>query len=370
MKLLAVPVVMTPGNGTDCRSTLDMRLPLNRLSLIIFAGVLLGSSAVGVRSAFSQVVPSAPPAGQGVPVDVQARYDGSIGEAVAEFAAGHWAEARALFTEAHRLYPNARTLRGLGMAEFELRNYAEARRMLGLSLASQVNALSDTQRSKTNSLLDRIHAFVGLFLVEAPAGTVIEVDGSAGQHDADGRLVVNSGKHVIAAILPGGERQQRQFDVRGGEVGTLVFQPAGPAAAALTPAAPPAPLGAPVSQPAESFHVSDEGPSVVPLALMIGGGALAVGSIVTGLMAKSKESEVQEECAKSVPCAAQFEDVADSATTLALVTDVLWITGVVAAGAGLTWMILDDSESASTSVAIRRLDLAAGPASVALRGQF
>jgi len=55
-------------------------------------------------------------------------------DAVAEYEAGHYQEARALFRQAHEKSPTARTLRGIGMASFELRDYVEATRALTASL--------------------------------------------------------------------------------------------------------------------------------------------------------------------------------------------------------------------------------------------
>ena len=43
------------------------------------------------------------------------RYKALVEEAVMEFAEGRYAEARALFGQAHVLKPNARTLRGLSL---------------------------------------------------------------------------------------------------------------------------------------------------------------------------------------------------------------------------------------------------------------
>ena len=57
-----------------------------------------------------------------------------IGDAVAEYDAGHFQEARALFRQAHDKSPTARTLRGIGMCSFEMRDYVEAARALGASL--------------------------------------------------------------------------------------------------------------------------------------------------------------------------------------------------------------------------------------------
>ena len=41
-----------------------------------------------------------------------------IGDAVAEYDAGHFQEARALFRQAHERQPTARTLRGIGMLNY------------------------------------------------------------------------------------------------------------------------------------------------------------------------------------------------------------------------------------------------------------
>src|SRR5689334_12069641 len=61
-------------------------------------------------------------------------YEALIEAALTEFGAGHWEEARALFRQAHASFPNARTLRGMGMASFELRDYPEALGELGAAL--------------------------------------------------------------------------------------------------------------------------------------------------------------------------------------------------------------------------------------------
>src|SRR3954468_5859705 len=58
------------------------------------------------------------------------QYRSLLEEAVAEYDARRYEEARALFRRAHDLSPNARTMRGIGMASFELREYVEALRAL------------------------------------------------------------------------------------------------------------------------------------------------------------------------------------------------------------------------------------------------
>src|SRR5262249_43441282 len=66
--------------------------------------------------------------------DERGAVQGLIADAVAEYDAGHFEEARALFRRAQAEAPSARTLRGIGMASFELRDYVEADRALAAAL--------------------------------------------------------------------------------------------------------------------------------------------------------------------------------------------------------------------------------------------
>lgn len=74
--------------------------------------------------------------------------------------------------------------------------------------------------------------------------------------------------------------------------------------------------------------------SKVPWYLLGGGGALIVGGVVTGLLQMSAESELEDNCSGFV-CASDQSDNVDSAQNLALVTDILWISGVAVAGTGV-----------------------------------
>ena len=88
-------------------------------------------------------------------------YEGLVTRAVAEFEARNFAEARALFLQAHELRPTARTLRGIGVTEFELRNYVDSVARLEEALASKVRPLEGELRAQTEASLERARAFVG-----------------------------------------------------------------------------------------------------------------------------------------------------------------------------------------------------------------
>src|SRR5262245_36987 len=89
-----------------------------------------------------------------------AGYRQIVDEAVSEFEAHHYEESRSLFRRAHVLHPNARTHRGLGLAEFELRNYGECIRHFEAALRSTVKPLTPDLRDDTERMLTRANGFV------------------------------------------------------------------------------------------------------------------------------------------------------------------------------------------------------------------
>jgi hypothetical protein len=160
-------------------------------------------------------------------------YRELVDEAVTEHRAGHFGEARALFARAHNLYPNARTLKGLGMAEFELRNYRESAQYLEASLASTVKPLTPELRSEAEQLLARAQRFLGkVRVLVSPSSTQITVDGTTAPFGADGSVLLVAGDHVLEATAIGHEPARQTIKINGGDDQTVTFQ--------LTPIATPA----------------------------------------------------------------------------------------------------------------------------------
>ena len=175
-------------------------------------------------------------------------YRELVEEAVGEHRAGHFAEARALFARAHNIYPNARTLKGLGMAEFELRNYRESAQYLEASLASTVKPLTPELRAEAEQLLGRAKRFLGTVRVlVSPPNVQIMVDGATAPFGPDGSVVLTAGDHTFDATAIGYEPSRQVIKVNGGDDQTATFtlvplpsQPGvspPPAAAAPPPAA-------------------------------------------------------------------------------------------------------------------------------------
>ena len=153
------------------------------------------------------------------------QYRAMLEEAVSEYDAHRYEEARALFRRAHEIAPTARTLRGIGMASFELREYVEALRSLEGALVDKRRALTPLQRQQVEALIERTRAFVGRFFLKlSPKETVLRVDGSPAVIESDGSLMLSFGRHALTAEAPGAVTESREVNVIGGERQELSFQ--------------------------------------------------------------------------------------------------------------------------------------------------
>lgn len=148
-----------------------------------------------------------------------AGYRELIAEALVEYEAKHFEEARALFRRAHELFPNARTMRGQGMAEFELRNYGNAIQCFESALGSSIRPLAGPLRDETEQLLERARRFVArvrLDLRPAQPASVL-VDGVLVHVEPGSVLLLSVGNHSLEIRAESYQPAQRVVSVQGGE---------------------------------------------------------------------------------------------------------------------------------------------------------
>ncbi|MGE0784117.1 MAG: PEGA domain-containing protein [Sandaracinaceae bacterium] len=154
-----------------------------------------------------------------LPVAAQADVQDVLTSAVAEYEAGNYGEAYALFLRAHELNPSARSARALGKASFELRRYIECITWLETALTDPRSPLTEEMRAEVEELLGRARAFVGRFAVHTNVDTaLVEADGAP---LAGSTLQLDLGEHEIVARAAGYEPVTRRITVRGGEDLTL-----------------------------------------------------------------------------------------------------------------------------------------------------
>jgi hypothetical protein len=174
-----------------------------------------------------------------------AGYKAAISAGVAEYEQKNFAESREQFRRAHALFPNARTLRGLGITEFELRNYGDSVSFLEQALASDAKRLEGPLREETEAVLARAKGYVGeVHLDLEPSAATVIVDGITVEIDPHKSLVLDVGDHVLEFRSEGRLAERRAIKVKGGQVESLhVVLPelvtesvAAPVAAPLAPA--------------------------------------------------------------------------------------------------------------------------------------
>lgn len=209
-------------------------------------------------------------------------YQALIDEAVVEFRDQRFAEARALLWRAHHLSPSARTWRGIGVASFELRDYAIAHRALSAALADERRPLTEEQRAEVEALLERTRRFLGAYRpVVRPPSAELFVGGQPAELEEDGRLLLPLGTHAVTARARGYRDASQTLLVQGGEDAELVLAlepddapPADPPPRSAAHARPPAPEAeaAPRATPERDAAI----------VLFVSGGVLGAGAIGLG----------------------------------------------------------------------------------------
>jgi tetratricopeptide (TPR) repeat protein len=140
-------------------------------------------------------------------------YKTTIQQAVQEFDAGNWLEARVLFQRAHALSPNARTWRSLGITAYELRRYVDAIAELEAALADHRKPLAEKARVEVAELLARAREFVAVYKLSVqPEGAQVLVDGEPVAL-RDGQLFLDPGSHTVIVRAPGYEEARKDLRI-------------------------------------------------------------------------------------------------------------------------------------------------------------
>jgi tetratricopeptide (TPR) repeat protein len=138
------------------------------------------------------------------------------------------------------------------------------------------------------------------------------------------------------------------------------------------PASEPEPEPEPAPAPDAALRGSSDDATVSPIISygLIGlGGSMVVGAVVTGILAQGKIDDVESACPnEACPFDFDLDGTRNDAQTLALVTDVLWIGGAIAAGAGVTLLLLEPEEQQAP--AAPTASLRCGPLGCSVSGSF
>lgn len=150
--------------------------------------------------------------------EATSEYDEAVRSALAELSAGHLAEARAHFQRAHALSPSARTLRGLGLVEYELGHYVRAVALFEEALTSEVRPLTPRLREQVRELVENARGFIGAYRIRlVPRDAQLRIDGEARPLLPGEVVELDAGDHTLMIEREGYVTQRRRIDVNGGE---------------------------------------------------------------------------------------------------------------------------------------------------------
>ena len=281
-------------------------------------------------------------------------YAAAIDAALSEFQARRWPEARAHFRRAHALSPNARTLRGIGMASYEMADYAAAYEALEGALRNTTRPLTEDQHTQVLTLRDRALALIGRFTIPACEGARVLIDDvpvtpSDAWPESPGELVLTLGAHSVLMRRARGTdtvSSRTRVDVAGGEAGVALD------------------LTCPDRTVAGSTHAgTDDTPWIVA---GVGGGVLVLGITLTALgladVAAVENATLGDEWAN-------LRGANDRAPILTGLGIPLLAAGAAVAVTGLVWGLVSLQPS-TPSRSLSSLQLRLGPTGISLSGSF
>lgn len=283
-------------------------------------------------------------------------YRDAIASALQEFELGNYPEARAAFQRAHQLYPNARTLRGMGLSAFEARDYVEAIELLSAASESAEQPLTEAQRAEARAVIERAKGYVSRLEVElSPAHAALAVDGQPVRLE-EGQLVLNPGEYQIQAHAEGRQPVTLSISAKAGRSTTITIS------------LPPVSAAAP-ADPTQAAEPAAAGRSAWPYVVGGTGAALLVASAITGAATAGAEDDLRASCGAG-RC---DEDARDRGKSMQVATNVLLPVGAALLVGGVVWWLLDAPPADASRAGQDRgmaLGCVPGACSVELRGAF
>lgn len=303
--------------------------------------------------------PAAPAAA--APADAEARdaqADAKFREGRSLLDQGRFQEACQKFEESLNLASSPGTLLNLGNCYEQPGDLLRALAAFQRALAEAPKETDpDRRQAWTQAARERLEAVSErvpqLTVHPSPTpGVRVRVDGQPLQN-LGVPLRLNPGKHRIDASADQKLPFVQEISIAASQrvdltIPALDDLPSG-ASSAPPPYSPP-----PMDAPLETTRGSRFG--IWPYALMGGGAAVFATGMVTGLIANSKANDLDDQCTdmrdaegRRICVDPGLQGTRDSAETLATVTDVLWISGLVIAGAGVTLFVLNEPEAESAA---------------------
>lgn len=307
---------------------------------------------------------------QEVPKEARERYE----RALKLYDEGDFDAALIELERAYELAPSFRLLFNIGRVREQLQDHAGARRAYEQYLAEGADKIAEKRREEVRATLKGLEgrtAFVDVFVAEENAEIVIN-DVLVGTTPLTEPVLVNAGEVLIVVSKPGRQTVRRRLRVAAGERQRLTMELQPLESTPVAPVTPPT-ESAPKPQPTPPAQDKPAEARGFPWLAWGITGVLGASAAVTGLLALSADSDLDE--LRNTPNADREDLDSESSRvqTLATLTDVLVAATLISGGVSL-YLTLDAGGPPSTAAEQARsptqLRLQLGAGSVALRGRF
>jgi hypothetical protein len=253
---------------------------------------------------------------------------------VALYGEADYKAALTEFKRAYEMAPNPLVLYNIGQTQFQLRNYSAALTSFERYLAEA--GANPPHAQEVQHSVEVLKTRVGRVDIDANVPSEVLIDDEPQGKTPIAKLLVSVGKHKVVAKHDGAPPQEKTIDVAAGDSVPVSFtfdtapKPAPAASVTLPPATP------------------EERPPYATIA-WVSAGALAVGAVVTGIVATSSASSLSDERESATATRERLDSLSSRTTTFGIVTDVLAASAVVAGGVALYFTLSKPSSTKSAS---------------------
>lgn len=255
--------------------------------------------------------------------------------------------ALAEMQRAYDLAPSYKILYNLGQIARTARDYALALHTFKRYLADGGGKVDKQRRAKVGKEIKELETYVAAVTVAVDvSGATIHLDDvEVGVSPLDEPLMVNAGRARIRAVK-GSDQNSKTIVIAGGDEITVTLRLGGGSPGATPDPGDPDDPDDPVPTPDDPDPVAD-GPTTSNPYLWIGWvatGAFAAGATVTGILALTASSDLDDEIYAGAEPPETITDQQDTITALAITTDVLIGAAVVSLGVTGLFAILGVGE--------------------------
>lgn len=261
------------------------------------------------------------------------------------------------FKKAYEIAPDFHVLFNVGQACYQAQNYACALDAFGRYLDDGGTKVPVKRRADVEKDIKKLEARVGKIElgVNVAGATVTVDDEKVGVTPLEKPILMSQGKRKIVVTKEGFDPLTETLDVAGGEQNKHVDL-----ALKETPKAPP------------PIVIQGKSTSKSPLPYIALGvtGALAVGAVITGIVAISASSDADAKLNTFGSNPRDIKSAEDQASTFALVTDILGGAAIVGAGVTVVLFVISNKKEKEPAPKAARIVPLIGPASIGIGGTF